>query len=161
VRERKHFDLTIWVCVSNDFSKGRILGEMLQNVDETTSRLSNLNAIMENLKKKLENKTFFLVLDDVWNEDRDKWDDLREQLLKINSMNGNGVVVTSRKKQVADMMETSPGIQHEPGKLSDDECWSIHYQAKGEWGWRSNISCRLGVYCKRDCKEMWRASIAC
>jgi len=125
VRERKHFDLTIWVCVSNDFSKGRILGEMLQNVDETTSRLSNLKAIMENLKKKLENKTFFLVLDDVWNEDRDKWDDLKEQLLKINSMNGNGVVVTTRKKQVADMMETSPGIQHEPGKLSDDECWSI------------------------------------
>nr|TKS02410.1 hypothetical protein D5086_0000163450 [Populus alba] len=36
VRERKHFDITIWVCVTNDFSKGRILGEMLQNVDETT-----------------------------------------------------------------------------------------------------------------------------
>eukprot|EP00258_Populus_trichocarpa_P024283 XP_024440302.1 putative disease resistance protein RGA3 [Populus trichocarpa] len=125
VRERKHFDLTIWVCVSNDFSQGRILGEMLQNVDETTSRLSNLNAIMENLKKKLEKRTFFLVLDDVWNEDLDKWNDLKEQLLKINSMNGNGVVVTTRKKQVADMMETSPGIQHEPGKLTDDECWSI------------------------------------
>ncbi|XP_034911510.2 putative disease resistance protein RGA4 [Populus alba] len=125
VRERKHFDITIWVCVSNDFSKGRILGEMLQNVDETTSRLSNLNAIMENLKKKLEKRTFFLVLDDVWNEDLDNWDDLKEQLLEINSMKGNGVVVTTRKKQVADMMETSPGIQHEPGKLSDDECWSI------------------------------------
>nr|TKR63651.1 hypothetical protein D5086_0000323150 [Populus alba] len=108
VRERKHFDITIWVCVSNDFSKGRILGEMLQNVDETTSRLSNLNAIMENLKKKLEKRTFFLVLDDVWNEDLDNWDDLKEQLLEINSMKGNGVVVTTRKKQVADMMETSP-----------------------------------------------------
>jgi uridine kinase len=56
-REKKLFDVTLWVCVSNDFSKGRILGEMLQNFDETTSRLSNLNAIMENLKKKLEKKT--------------------------------------------------------------------------------------------------------
>nr|XP_034932418.1 putative disease resistance protein RGA3 isoform X2 [Populus alba] len=142
VRERKHFDLTIWVCVSNDFSKGRILGEMLQNVDETTSRLSNLNAIMENLKKKLEKRTFFLVLDDVWNEDLDKWDDLKEQLLEINSMKGNGVVVTTRKKQVADMMETSPGIQHEPGKLTDDECWSIIKQ-KVSGGGRETIASDL------------------
>jgi hypothetical protein len=133
-REKNHFDVTLWVCVSNDFSKGRILGEMLQNVDETTSRLSNLNAIMENLKKKLEKKTFFLVLDDVWNEDRDKWDDLKEQLLKINSKNGNAVVVTTRSKQVADMMETSPGSQHEPGKLSDDQCWSIVKQKVSRGG---------------------------
>nr|TKR79662.1 hypothetical protein D5086_0000270300 [Populus alba] len=115
---------------------------MLQNVDETTSRLSNLNAIMENLKKKLEKRTFFLVLDDVWNEDLDKWNDLKEQLLKINSMNGNGVVVTTLKKQVADMMETSPGIQHEPGKLTDDECWSIIKQ-KVSGGGRETIASDL------------------
>jgi Leucine-rich repeat (LRR) protein len=133
-REKNHFDVTLWVCVSNDFSKGRILGEMLQNVDETTSRLSNLNAIMENLKKKLEKKTLLLVLDDVWNEDHAKWDDLKEQLLKINSKNGNAVVVTTRSKQVADMMETSPGSQHEPGKLSDDECWSIIKQKVSRGG---------------------------
>ncbi|KAL9386094.1 hypothetical protein Peur_023104 [Populus x canadensis] len=133
-REKKLFDVTLWVCVSNDFSKGRILGEMLQNVDETTSRLSNLNAIMENLKKKLEKKTLLLVLDDVWNEDHAKWDDLKEQLLKINSKNGNAVVVTTRSKQVADMMETSPGSQHEPGKLSDDQCWSIIKQKVSRGG---------------------------
>nr|XP_034898058.1 putative disease resistance protein RGA4 isoform X3 [Populus alba] len=123
VREKKLFDVIIWVCVSNDFSKRRILGEMLQDVDGTT--LSNLNAVMKTLKEKLESKTFFLVLDDVWNEDHAKWDDLKEQLLKINSKNGNAVVVTTRSKKVADMMETSPGIQHEPGRLSDDQCWSI------------------------------------
>jgi Leucine-rich repeat (LRR) protein len=133
-REKNHFDVTLWVCVSNDFSKGRILGEMLQNVDETTSRLSNLNAIMENLKKKLEKKTLLLVLDDVWNEDHAKWDDLKEQLLKINSKNGNAVVITTRSKQVADMMETSPGSQHEPGKLSDDQCWSIIKQKVSRGG---------------------------
>ncbi|XP_034932839.1 putative disease resistance protein RGA4 [Populus alba] len=142
VRERKHFDLTIWVCVSNDFSKVRILGEMLQKINKSIGGLTNLDAIMENLKKELESKTFFLVLDDVWNEDRDKWDDLKEQLLKITSMNGNGVVVTTRKKQVADMMETSPGIQHEPGKLTDDECWSIIKQ-KVSGGGRETIASDL------------------
>ncbi|KAI5563617.1 hypothetical protein BDE02_14G002800 [Populus trichocarpa] len=142
VREKKHFDVTLWVCVSNDFSKRRILGEMLQKIDKSTGGLSNLDAIMENLKKKLEKKTFFLVLDDVWNEDRDNWDGLKEQLLKINSKNGNGVVVTTRKKQVADMMETSPGIQHEPGKLTDDECWSIIKQ-KVSGGGRETIASDL------------------
>ncbi|KAI5593585.1 hypothetical protein BDE02_03G023600 [Populus trichocarpa] len=142
VRERKHFDVTLWVCVSNDFNKEKILGAMLQMIDKTTGGLRNLNAIMENLKKKLEKKTFFLVLDDVWNEDHDKWDDLKEQLLKINSKNGNAVVVTTRSKKVADMMETSPGIQHEPGRLSADQCWSIIKQ-KVSRGGRETIASDL------------------
>eukprot|EP00258_Populus_trichocarpa_P016318 XP_006374742.2 putative disease resistance protein RGA1 [Populus trichocarpa] len=125
VREKKHFDVPLWVCVSNDFNKVKILGAMLQMIDKTTGGLNSLDAILQNLKKELEKKTFFLVLDDVWNEDRGKWDDLKEQLLKINSKNGNAVVVTTRSKKVADMMETSPGIQHEPGRLSADQCWSI------------------------------------
>ncbi|KAG5230707.1 Fom-2 family protein [Salix suchowensis] len=125
VRERKHFDVTLWVCVSNDFTEVKILGEMLQEIDKSTGGLSSLNAILRNLKKELENKTFFLVLDDVWNEDHGKWDDLKEQLLKISSKNGNAVVVTTRKTEIAGMMEISSGIQHQPGKLSDDECWSI------------------------------------
>ncbi|XP_034899052.1 putative disease resistance protein RGA3 [Populus alba] len=133
-RERKHFDATLWVCVSNDFNKVKILGEMLQMIDKTTGGLSSLDAILQNLKKELEKKTFFLVLDDVWNEDHGKWDDLKEQLLKINSKNGNAVVVTTRSKKVADMMETSPGIQHEPGRLSADQCWSIIKQKVSRGG---------------------------
>ncbi|KAJ6693238.1 hypothetical protein OIU85_004042 [Salix viminalis] len=34
--EKKHFDVTLWVCASNDFNKRRILGEMLQKIDEHT-----------------------------------------------------------------------------------------------------------------------------
>ncbi|KAG5222922.1 disease resistance protein [Salix suchowensis] len=112
-REKKHFDEIVWVCASNDFNKRRILGEMLQKIDEHTA--------------------FLLVLDDVWNEDHDMWDDLKDLLLKINK-NGNAVVVTTRSKQVAGMMETSPGSQHEPEKLSDDECWSIIKQKVSRGG---------------------------
>ncbi|KAJ6379283.1 hypothetical protein OIU76_015993 [Salix suchowensis] len=126
-REKKHFDVTLWVCASNDFNKRRILGEMLQKIDKYTGGLSNLDAILEKLQQELEDKTFLLVLDDVWNEDHDMWDDLKDLLLKINKKNGNAVVVTTRSEQ----------------------------------GWRGNNSCRLGVYWERDCKEMWRASIAC
>jgi len=133
-REKKHFDVTLWVCVSNDFSKRRILGEMLQKIDKSTGGLSNLDAILEKLQQELEKKTLLLVLDDVWNEDYDKWAGLKEGLLKINSRNGNAVVVTTRSKKVADMMETSPGIQHEPGRLSADQCWSIIKQKLSRGG---------------------------
>ncbi|KAF9670794.1 hypothetical protein SADUNF_Sadunf13G0105800 [Salix dunnii] len=125
VREKKHFDVTLWVCASNDFNKKRILGEMLQKIDEHTGGLSSLDAILQKLQQQLENKTFLLVLDDVWNEDHDIWDDLKDLLLKINKKDGNAVVVTTRSKQVAGMMETYSGSQHVPEKLSDDECWSI------------------------------------
>ncbi|KAJ6379278.1 hypothetical protein OIU76_015988 [Salix suchowensis] len=94
--EKKHFDVTLWVCASNDFNKGRILGEMLQKIDKYTGGLSNLDAILEKLQQELEDKTFLLVLDDVWNEDHDMWDDLKDLLLKINKKNGNVVVVTTR-----------------------------------------------------------------
>ncbi|KAJ6321093.1 hypothetical protein OIU78_016322 [Salix suchowensis] len=125
VRERKHFDVTLWVCVANDFNKVKILGAMLQGIDRTTSEQTNLDVILQNLKIRLENKTFFLVLDDVWNEDNWKWDELKEKLSRISSKNGNAVLVTTRKTGIATMMETSRGSQHQPGKLSDGECWSI------------------------------------
>ncbi|KAI5557767.1 hypothetical protein BDE02_18G125400 [Populus trichocarpa] len=125
VKERKLFDETIWVCVSNHFDEVKILREMLQTIDKTTGALENIDAILQNLKKQLENKTFLLVLDDVWNRNRNKWNGLKDGLLKIKSKNGNAVVVTTRIKEVASMMGTSPGIQLEPEKLSDDECWSI------------------------------------
>jgi hypothetical protein len=98
---------------------------MLQKIDKTTGGLNNLDAV-ENLKKELQNKTFLLVLDDVWNEDAQKWDGLKEGLFKIYGKNGNVVVfVTTRSEDVASMMETSLGSQHEPRRLSDDQCWSI------------------------------------
>jgi len=152
VMERKHFDVPLWVCVSNDFNNVKILGAMLQIIDKTTGGLSSLDAILQNLKKELENKTFFLVLDDVWNEDHGKWDDLKEQLLKINSKNGNAVVVTTRNKKVADMMETSPGIQHEPGRLSADQCWSIIKQ-KVSRGGRETIASELESIGKEIAKK--------
>ncbi|KAB5530070.1 hypothetical protein DKX38_020151 [Salix brachista] len=132
--EKKHFDVTLWVCVSNDFNKRRILGEMLQKIDEHTGGLSSLDAILQKLQQELEHKTFLLVLDDVWNEDHGMWDDLKDLLLKINKKNGNAVVVTTRSTHVAGMMETSPGSQHEPGKLSDDQCWSIIKQKVSRGG---------------------------
>lgn len=57
-------DLVAWVCLSDDFDEQKILGEMLEHFKGTTA------APRSNIK------TFLLILDDVWNQDRHKWDAL-------------------------------------------------------------------------------------
>jgi len=141
VKVRKLFDVTIWVCVSNHFDEVKILSEILQKIDKTTGRMDNLDAILENLKKGLEKKTFLLVLDDVWNEYPDKWGGLKEGLLKIKDKNGNAVVVTTRSKEVASrILETCPGSQHEPQRLLENQCWSIIKQKVNGGGGASMAS---------------------
>ncbi|KAJ4829526.1 hypothetical protein Tsubulata_028066, partial [Turnera subulata] len=126
IKDRKLFDETIWVCVSQKFDKQRILGEMLQDLLGTNNgALSNLNTIVSQLKEKLEGKKFLLVLDDVWNEKLQDWESLKNDLSIVRGSNGNVIIVTTRKQQTASIMETSPGRRHELKRLQDEECWSI------------------------------------
>uniref|UniRef100_A0A7N2RCK0 Disease resistance protein RGA3 n=1 Tax=Quercus lobata TaxID=97700 RepID=A0A7N2RCK0_QUELO len=120
---KKHFDVKMWVCVSDNFDVKSILREILEILDNNCSGLENKNAILHHLQKKLQGKRYLLILDDVWNEDGEKWDNLRSSLLGVNQNNGNNVLVTTRSDNVAQIMETS--IRHKLEKLSEDECWLI------------------------------------
>nr|XP_023908323.1 putative disease resistance protein RGA3 [Quercus suber] len=120
---KKHFDKTIWVCVSNDFEDKRILREILESLTCNSSSLENKNTILECLKKELLGKKYILVLDDVWNEDPLKWETLRSCLLGMNLNVGNSIVVTTRSDKVAEIMETQTRRHLE--KLSEDDCWFI------------------------------------
>ncbi|XP_030925031.1 putative disease resistance protein RGA4 [Quercus lobata] len=122
-RVKRHFDRTIWVCVSDHFDDKRILREILELVTHTPNKLENKTAILECLQKELRGKKYLLVLDDVWSEDLIKWDTLRSCLLGVNSNMGNIIIVTTRKSNVAEIMETLPRCNLK--RLSDDECWSI------------------------------------
>ncbi|XP_030940154.1 putative disease resistance protein RGA3 [Quercus lobata] len=120
---KKHFDVKMWVCVSDNFDVKRILREILEILDNNCSGLENKNAILHHLQEKLQGKIYLLILDDVWDEDREKWDSLRSSLLGINQNNGNNILVTTRKDNVAQIMKTS--LMHKLEKLSKDECWLI------------------------------------
>ncbi|XP_057957196.1 putative disease resistance protein RGA3 [Malania oleifera] len=123
-RVKEHFDVRIWVCVSENFDAKRILKEILESLTKESCGIENLDTILEKIKDKLEGKIYLLVLDDVWNENQNKWEDLRSRLLSVSSKKvGNSVVVTTRSDKVASIMKTLP--PHRLGKLSEENCWAI------------------------------------
>ncbi|XP_057989891.1 disease resistance protein RGA2 [Hevea brasiliensis] len=125
VIEKRLFDLQIWVCVSDHFDCARILGEMLQTLNANTGGMTNKDSILQQLEKELENKKFLLVLDDVWNNESERWNELKTRLIRISRNSGNAILVTTRSEKVASIVETSTHCSHTLNLLSDDECWSI------------------------------------
>ncbi|PHT24753.1 putative disease resistance protein RGA3 [Capsicum baccatum] len=73
-----HFELKAWTCVSEPYDVLRISKELLQEIDSFDSKYdNNLNRLQVKLKEKLNGKRFLIVLDDMWNENFEKWDELR------------------------------------------------------------------------------------
>ncbi|KAL4631829.1 hypothetical protein ACB092_04G005800, partial [Castanea dentata] len=105
----KHFDVLAWVHVGGNF-----------DVEEISIKIyKSLKIDLTNL----EMKKYFLVLDDIWIEGRDKWDILRRHLDGINSNSRINIIVTTRSNEVAEIMRTLP--PHHLKELSQADCWSI------------------------------------
>ncbi|TYJ38235.1 hypothetical protein E1A91_A05G430000v1, partial [Gossypium mustelinum] len=125
------FDVKFWVCVSDHLDVKRILKEMLEHFTiDQISIPQNKNAMVEKLKQKIEGAKggkdqikYLLVLDTVW--DVTEWEDLKFCLEGISTNGGNGVIVTTRKEDVASTVQARSNQWHQPEKLEDEECWSI------------------------------------
>ncbi|GLT44769.1 hypothetical protein SLA2020_186460 [Shorea laevis] len=150
-RIQSHFFKIVWVCVSKNFDVNQILVEMLKTVSQDNSvDLVSQDILVEKLREKLEEeakkeedegkkkeehegkkneelegKKYLLILDDVWNEKSQKWEDLRSCLLRIGKNVRSRVLVTTRSKNVASTMGTLSEHMHHLEKLSDEDCWAI------------------------------------
>ncbi|KAL3642178.1 hypothetical protein CASFOL_012993 [Castilleja foliolosa] len=119
-----HFgDNRVWVYVSRNFDVGNILKNILTSLTEEKFELETREALLKKLEKHLRAKRYLLVLDDVWNEDREMWGDFVNSLTGISSATGNCIIVTSRSEGVASIVKTLP--VHNLEILSEDDCWSI------------------------------------
>ncbi|RWW59001.1 hypothetical protein BHE74_00034091, partial [Ensete ventricosum] len=96
-----HFDVKLWVHVSEKFDVRRLTREMLESVcRDSRHHLTNLDTLQGILK----DKQFLIVLDDVWNEVRSRWETLRKPFQF--GKQGSRVLVTSRIPMVANNMGT-------------------------------------------------------
>ncbi|XP_030965131.1 putative disease resistance protein RGA1 isoform X1 [Quercus lobata] len=120
----KEFERKFWVCVSDDFDVNIIVKKILEYAKR--KKLENLerNASITDLQKEIDGKRFLLVLDDVWNDDSEKWDKLKEILLA--GARGSRILVTTREEKVA---ESSKTIEtHRLTGLNDEDSWSLFKQ---------------------------------
>ncbi|KAH0713827.1 hypothetical protein KY289_009786 [Solanum tuberosum] len=78
-RVKNHFGLKAWYCVSEGYDALRITKGLLQKIGKFDSKdvHNNLNQLQVKLKDSLKGKKFLTVLDDVWNDNYNEWDDLR------------------------------------------------------------------------------------
>ncbi|MED6123672.1 hypothetical protein PIB30_051371 [Stylosanthes scabra] len=114
------FPLKIWVCVSNEFDLKQIMIKILSSAPTSTSlgKLEDLGVeqLQKHLRDVLADKKFLLVMDDVWNKDCVKWEELRN-LLQVGAQ-GSKVLVTTRNRLIGSMMSNGSfysldGLSHQ------------------------------------------------
>lgn len=119
----RYFDERIWVCVSDTFDVNKIFRLVLESLTQRSIDVQSRNALLQILHKELGGRKYLLVLDDVWNEKLEEWDDFKRSLVGINATKGNGIIVTTRSERVASIVATHH--LHFLEKLSEDDCWSV------------------------------------
>ncbi|KAM3202095.1 hypothetical protein P3L10_029719 [Capsicum annuum] len=114
---KNHFNLKAWFCVSEPYDAFRITKGLLQDMGSfDLNDDNNLNRLQVKLKEKLNGKRFLIVLDDVWNDNYNEWDDLRN--IFVHGDIGSKIIVTTRKE--SDPME-HPELE-EVGKKIAAKC---------------------------------------
>ncbi|XP_071934313.1 putative disease resistance protein RGA3 [Coffea arabica] len=124
-----HFDKKLWVCVSKKVPIEELFKLILVQLTEEKDEVEDRNVIVGKIRNHLGGERYFLVLDDVWDDDQALWDDFFTTLKGLNPTNGSWCLVTTRLGPVAHsvsrvlMMENE--LVYALGRLPDDLCWSI------------------------------------
>ncbi|XP_050283938.1 putative disease resistance protein RGA4 isoform X2 [Quercus robur] len=117
---QNYFELKMWVCISDVFELKIIIEKIIGNAPGNLE----MDELQRQLSQKIDQKKYLLVLDDVWNEDRRKWLDLRDILM--GGSKGSKIIITTRSKLVAKITHTvSPYILK---GLSEEQSWSLFKQ---------------------------------
>ncbi|PPR88140.1 hypothetical protein GOBAR_AA32548 [Gossypium barbadense] len=80
-----------------------------------------MDQLQKQLRDKIGGKKYLLVLDDIWNEEREEWVSLKELL--VGGAKGSRIIITTRSFKVAKI--TSKCQPHVLKGLSDDDAWSL------------------------------------
>lgn len=118
---KEHFQMKIWVCVSDEFDVTKLTKELCKCATGDNVGDYTIDQLQTCLRDALRDKRFLVILDDVWNENHGKWDDLRDLLL--DGASGSKIVVTTRSPSIACVMGTVSAYNLEG--LRDEDCLSL------------------------------------
>lgn len=129
-RIKEHFDICMWIHTACEpFNVSEILKEIIELLPgkRHLSELTNLGYLQRLVMEELRSKRFLLVLDDMWNEDKSKLDNL---ITPLRGLHGSTILVTAQSKKVADAMEATDSIVLEG--LPDENILSVFETAAFE-----------------------------
>ncbi|XP_022717497.1 putative disease resistance protein RGA3 isoform X2 [Durio zibethinus] len=118
-----HFEKRIWVCVSDLFEEERIAIEILESLTGSKPNLVGRDNILQQISEFVSGKKILLVLDDVWNEDPCKWEQLKGSLK--NTSRGSRILATTRKETAGNAVGSRRTDMFFLGELSAEKCWSL------------------------------------
>ncbi|KAH9679142.1 hypothetical protein WN943_027452 [Citrus x changshan-huyou] len=101
-RVEEHFELKIWIRVSEDFGQRQIMKKIMELITGQNQGDLHTHQLQRILRDRLNSKRYLLVMDDVWNEDPEAWRKLKSLLL--GGANGSKILVTTRSRKVASIM---------------------------------------------------------
>lgn len=115
------FDVKAWVNVTQDFDVCRITRVILESVTGSVIETTDQNILQEKLKEQLTGKRFFIVLDNVWIEDEEKWEDFETPF--SYGAQGSKILVTTRSGEVASV--TASDQIHQLHYLDEEDSWTL------------------------------------
>ncbi|GFP92409.1 putative disease resistance rpp13-like protein 1 [Phtheirospermum japonicum] len=148
---KQNFHVRAWVCVTEDFDVVSITKTIYESVTGISGQSKDLEMLQVSLKDKLAKSKFLIVLDDVWNEDYVKWDDLCRPFQF--GLPGSRIIVTTRNDSVASVVG-SPLTAYHIKLLTDEDCLSLLAQ-HARTSFQDNAELReVGLGLAKKCKGL-------
>eukprot|EP00258_Populus_trichocarpa_P028135 XP_024444154.1 putative disease resistance protein RGA4 [Populus trichocarpa] len=147
---KSHFELTMEACVSDDFSLKQVIQKIIKSA--TGERCADLDGgeLNKKLEEILNGKKYLLLLDDVWNEDAQKWLLLKPLLSK--GADGSKIIVTTRSQRVAEIMGTVTA--YNLSLLGQEDCLSLFYKCAFKEGQMHPNLVGIGKEIVAKCKQV-------
>ncbi|KAM4072968.1 hypothetical protein ACB094_11G180100 [Castanea mollissima] len=121
---QKCFQLKMWACISDVFELKLIIEKIIASTSGNSSGNLVIDQLQSQLREKIDGKKYLLVLDDIWNEDREKWHKLKSLLM--GGSKGSKIIITTRNRLVAEITQTvSPYFLE---GLSKKQSWDLFRQ---------------------------------
>ncbi|MED6108123.1 hypothetical protein PIB30_020569 [Stylosanthes scabra] len=121
-RVKEKFDTKAWVCVATKFNLISVSKAVIEDITSSPCKMDNLNSLQTQLKEELLEKTFLVVLDDVWDNQQCLWDNFLKPFLSGNR--GSKILLTTRNKNVDSGVSTK-NLHYKVDTLSDKNCWLL------------------------------------
>ena len=145
-----HFELNMEACVSDEFSLKHVIRKIIKSA--TGERCADLDEgeLNKKLEEILNGRKYLLLLDDVWNEDAEKWLLLKPLLSK--GADGSKIIVTTRSQRVAKIMGTVAA--YNLSLLGQEDCLSLFSKCAFKEGQMHPNLVGIGKEIVAKCKQV-------